>query len=167
MEPKLRPFLRAAGIATALMAVTGCASHDSAATSSPETTYEEYLALTQKDTPLRLLADRWDREAREMFLRTSDSSGESIPIEVFESSLRYPLLFAEAPASPQAIEATPESSCLLLIGPAADGGSLALSVLLKKHRYAWLHSELFARYLDPATPQPEHPSCNAPESFQD
>ncbi len=148
------------------MILMGCVSGDIGRAKSPKHAYVDYLTLSDSGAPLDELAERWDRQAREMIYKTTDSSGKYLAIGNFEPSLRYPSLFTDAPLAPAAIETASETSCLLLIGPAADGGRLALSVLLKREKGYWRHSELFARYLNQSESYPGHPACRAPEPHQ-
>ncbi|WP_328185467.1 hypothetical protein [Marinobacter sp. OP 3.4] len=156
------------GLAVAIflpIVIVGCASQEATTTKSPAQAYGNYLMLTDNEAPLEELAGQWDEPAQDMFLRTADSSGKSIPIDNFESSLRYPLLFSDAPTAPESIEMTGGESCMLLVGQASDGGVLALSVLLKESEGQWKHSELFARYLGPGDSRPTTPLCLPPEPF--
>lgn len=166
MESKKNLFGLITGIFLAPMIILGCATQETSSTASPEKVYESYRSLSMEGGTLEELASYWDQEARDMFFRTADSSGNYIPIESFESSLRYPSLFAEAPSTPDAVDASSDSSCLLLAGPASDGGTLALSVKLGKEDGEWKHRELFAVYVDPSDSPPARPSCEAPEPFQ-
>lgn len=154
-------------VATVLAIVlVGCASQKiTEADDSPAHAYHSYRLLNDNGASLEELSGLWDEAAQDMFLRTTDSSGSPIAIDNFESSLRYPQLFSDIPEIPEAIATDGDKSCLLIVGPASDGGILALSVLLTKENRQWHHSELFARYLETDEPLPKKPSCVPPEPF--